>query len=88
MMPPWQARRCDCLCRGDQRLGLGKAGDDDRCSRGDRFGAPHDLYAGPGQLPAFACVDVETNHAPTGFDEIARERAAHDAEPDHAHRPV
>ncbi len=83
--PARQFCSCDLLSGGRQSLGLRQTGDDDGRSRGDRLGAAGDLDAGLGQFPAFCRVDVETDHSPSRRDKIARERAAHDAEADHAH---
>ena len=49
-----------------------------------RLGVARDLDAGPGQFPAARRADVVADDAPAGGDQIAGERAAHDAEADHA----
>ena len=43
-----------------------------------------DRDAGLRQLGALCGVDIEADHAPSALDEVARDRASHDAKPDYA----
>ena len=68
----------DVLDRG----GSGQAGHDDGRVARDLRHVVGDGDAGLRQLGALGGVDIEADHAPAALDEVAGDRAAHDAKPD------
>src|SRR5215813_792620 len=82
------ARRHVCL--DDRRYrrvecgGLRQAGDDRLDLGRERLRIGHDFDACARHGTAAVRVDIVTDYAPSGCNEIARERASHDAQPDDA----
>src|SRR5690349_7165308 len=77
-------RSCDAFDRFRAR----KAGHDDWCLERELPDVAGGPQAGVLKLSLARAVDVEADDAPAAFEQIARDRASHDAEPDDTDRPV
>ena len=86
------ARRRTGMGNGEGNIldggGIGQTGHDDRRIARDAFGIRSNRNIGLRHLGASCSVEVVTNHLPSAFDQIAGDRAAHDAEPDNSNRLV
>jgi hypothetical protein len=68
--------------------GTGKAGHDDRRAACDRTNVSCDRDIGKCKLGAPRGVDIVADHLPSALDEIAGDRAAHDAKTNDTNRLV